>query len=227
MMDRFNVEIHYLKRARRATIRLMPNSVVKVTVPYGVGESEVKKMLEAKSKWIFEKHRILESVRNERKMEFVSGEALPFYGKDLRLKVIEGYGLVAEKDNYVIVPVPKGEDEKESYVKAALVKWYKAQAIEKIEDRVAHYCGLLGVLPNSISVKNYKSRWGACSSKGDLIFNWQIITFNKKLFDYVIAHEVCHLKEMNHSKRFYQLLNRLGFRKGDIHPQIRYLRNLF
>lgn len=226
-MERFNVQIHYLKRARRATIRLMPNSIVRVTVPHGIDEAEVNKLLQTKSKWIFEKHRILESVRSERKIEYVSGEALPFYGKELRLKVIEGYGAAVEKDNYVIVHVPKGEDEREAYVKAAVVKWYKAQAIEKIEDRVAHYCSLLGVLPNSISIKNYKSRWGACSAKGDLIFNWQIITFNKKLFDYVIAHEICHLKEMNHSKRFYQLLNRVGFHKGDIHPQIRYLRNLF
>lgn len=226
-MEKFDIEIHYLKRARRVTISLMPNSIVKVTVPYGVGEAEVKKLLQAKSKWIFEKHRILEEVRNERKIEFVSGEALPYYGKDLRLKVVEGVGPVVEKDNYVIVPVPKNEDERARYVKSALIRWYRSQAIEKIEDRVAYYCGLLGVLPNSISVKNYKARWGACSSKGDLIFNWQIITFNKKLFDYVIAHEICHLKEMNHSKRFYQLLSRLGFNRGEIHPQIRYLRNLF
>jgi predicted metal-dependent hydrolase len=108
-----------------------------------------------------------------------------------------------------------------------LVKWYKLKALEKIEVSVAHYGSLLGVKSKSITLKNYKSRWGACSAKGDLIFNWQIITFNQNLFNYVVAHEICHLKEMNHSRRFYQLLEQLGFNKKEIHSQMRYLRNLF
>lgn len=227
MLDNLNVEIHYLRRARRGTIRILPNSVVKVTVPFGVRESEIKKFLLAKADWIFKKQKSLEQIQNQRKISFVSGELLPFLGQQLQLKIIEGYGPAVKNDKFLIVPVPNTEDEVEKHVKVALVKWYKLQAVQKIEESTAHYCSLLGFKFKSISIKNYKSRWGACSSKGDLIFNWQIITFNQNLFNYVVAHEVCHLKEMNHSKKFYQLLDHLGFNKKDIRSQMRYLRNIF
>lgn len=227
MLDNLNVEIHYLRRARRGTIRILPNSVVKVTVPFGVRDSEIKKLLLTKADWILKKQKALEQVQNQRKISFVAGQQLPFLGEQLQLKIIEGYGQIVKNDNFLIVPVPKSEDETEKYVKVALAKWYKLKAVEKIEESTAHYCSLLGLKFKSISIKNYKSRWGACSSKGDLIFNWQIITFNQNLFNYVVAHEVCHLKEMNHSKKFYQLLDQLGFNKKDIRLQMRYLRNLF
>ena len=64
-------------------------------------------------------------------------------------------------------------------------------------------------------------------TKKDLIFNWQIIIMKENHFNYVVAHEVCHLKEMNHSLRFYKLLSQLGFEKNSIHSEMRYLKNLF
>jgi predicted metal-dependent hydrolase len=227
MLDNLKVEIRYLKRARRGTIRILPDSLVKVTVPFGVSESEIKRFLNSKIDWIYKKQQALEKVQNRRQIKFELGQYLPIYGEELQLKIIEGYGVVTEKDKSLLVPVPTSEDEVEKYVKAAIIKWYKAQAQKKIEDRVLYYSHLLGVRPKSISIKNYKSRWGACSSKGALIFNWQIITFSQKHFDYVIAHELCHLKEMNHSKKFYRMLEQLGFNKKQIHTEMRYLRNLF
>lgn len=227
MLDNLSIEIRYLRRARRGTIRILPNSTVKVTVPFGVPESEIKRLLQNKADWIYKKQQALQQVQNQRKINFVAGESLALYGEDLELKIIEGYGPVTRSGNLLIVSVPKAEDETEKYIKSVLVKWYKARAIEKIQERVAYYSELLSVKPKSIAIKNYKSRWGACSSKGALIFNWQTITFSQNHFDYVIAHELCHLKEMNHSKKFYQMLEQLGFRKKEIHAQMRYLRNLF
>jgi predicted metal-dependent hydrolase len=227
MLDNLNIEIRYLRKARRGTIRILPNSTVKVTVPFGVPEIEIKKLLLAKADWILKKQRALEQVQNQRKINFVTGQLLPFLGEELQLKIIEGYAPVVKSHDQLIVSVPKAEDEIEKYVKSVLVKWYKARALEKIQQHVAHYSSLLAVKPKSIAIKNYKSRWGACSSKGALIFNWQIVMFSQNHFNYVIAHELCHLKEMNHSKKFYQMLEDLGFQKKEIHSQMRYLRNLF
>lgn len=226
-MDKLKVEIHYIKRSRRATIRILPDLKVRVTVPMGVAKSEVQKFLDSKSNWIFKKYRILQEIKNEPKIEFKSGGTLPFYGNVLTLKFVDGIGTVVLKDGELIVPIPPLENELENYVKAVLIKWYRARAVEKINERVKHFSEQLGVQPKTISIKNYKARWGACSSKGDLIFNWQIITFKPELFDYVIAHEICHIKEMNHSKRFYQLLEVLGFQKREVHSQIKYLKNIF
>ena len=200
---------------------------MKVTVPYGVAESEIKRFLQSKINWIYKKQQALQLVQDQRKITFSEGEIFQVYGEELQLKITEGRGPVCRVENRLVVPLPKGKDDPEKYIKAALVKWYKACAVEKIQERVVHYSALLNVKPKSLAIKNYKSRWGACSSKGALIFNWQIITFSQKHFDYVIAHELCHLKEMNHSKKFYSMLEQVGFKKKEIHNEMRYLRNLF
>lgn len=228
-LDQLNLQIHYRRRTSRVTIRIKPDSCVHVTAPYGVSEVEVKKFLQTKSKWIHEKLRIFETLPKTRRLNFISGEVLPLLGENLILKIVDGVSSVTllEEDKILLVSVPQNEEKKENFIRTKVIKWFQDMAFEKIKERTEHYCSILGILPQSLSLKNYKSRWGACSSKGDLIFNWQIITFSPKHFDYVVAHEICHLKEMNHGPRFYKLLSHLGFHKSEIHKQMRYLRNVF
>ena len=226
-MENLKIEIRYLRRARGATIRVKPNGVVRVTVPYGVREADVQKVLREKSKWILEKHKLLEESTAERSIVFKTGEKLPFLGKKLTLKITEGRGSAFNEEDTLYVPVPEKHTGDEAYIKSVVIKWYQTQAFEIIRERVQHYSLRIGVMPKSISLKNYKSRWGTCSSKGDLIFNWQIVTFDIDLFDYVVAHEVCHMKELNHGARFYRYLQELGFEKSYINRQFKYLRNIF
>lgn len=232
-MNNLNIEIKYLKRAKRLTIRVLGSGVVRVTAPFRTAQSEVQNMLDKHSNWILEKYKMIEDRPVIPKTKFISGEILPFYGEQLLLKIIDGKGAVVRFKNDLIVPVPQkltniaDEILIEKYIQKLLIKWYQAQALQKLIDRVPFYTNQINVCAKSISIKNYKSRWGACSSKGDLFFNWQIIAFEKHLFDYVVAHEICHLKEMNHSQKFYAWLLQLGFRRSEIHKQIKNVRNLF
>lgn len=82
--------------------------------------------------------------------------------------------------------------------------WLRDQARRLIEDRLKEYSGIIGVEYNSIRIKDTKSRWGSCSSKGNLNFSWRIVMAPKEVMDYVIIHELCHLKHMNHSKEFWE-----------------------
>ena len=85
----------------------------------------------------------------------------------------------------------------------------RAQAKEYFPQRVAYYADYLGVHPNRITIRCQKTRWGSCSSKGNLNFNCLLMLTPTEVIDSVVVHEVCHLLEMNHSKRFYEHVYRV------------------
>lgn len=85
---------------------------------------------------------------------------------------------------------------------------HKEKALELARERVAHYAGVYKFKYKSISIKNQKTRWGSCSRKGNLNFNYKIALLPERLADYIIVHEVCHLGELNHSTRFWNLVSK-------------------
>lgn len=85
-------------------------------------------------------------------------------------------------------------------------KQYKKQARALIEKRLAYFNSFYGFRYNKIYIRNQSSRWGSCSTKKNLSFNYRLVLISAELADYVVVHELCHLKEMNHSKRFWALV---------------------
>jgi predicted metal-dependent hydrolase len=85
---------------------------------------------------------------------------------------------------------------------------YKEKAREMIKERLAHYNSFYNYEYKRIAIKNHKSRWGSCSKKGNLNFNYRLVHLPQRLSDYVIVHELCHLGEFNHSKRFWALVEK-------------------
>ena len=79
---------------------------------------------------------------------------------------------------------------------------------DKIADRVKYYCAVMQVTVGRITIRNQKTRWGSCSSKGNLNFNCLLMLMPDKVLDYVVVHELCHLKQMNHSKKFWKEVER-------------------
>lgn len=92
---------------------------------------------------------------------------------------------------------PYTQEEKERLVR---------EAADKIAERTEHYSQIMGVTFTRITIREQKTRWGSCSSKGSLNFNWRLILAPGKVLDYVVIHELAHRKEMNHSPRFYQII---------------------
>ena len=89
-----------------------------------------------------------------------------------------------------------------------LEQWYRMQAAKLIKKRADNLSTELGLTYNRLIIRGQKTRWGSCSNKGNLSFNWRLIMAPESVIDYVIIHEITHLKEMNHTKRFWQLVGR-------------------
>ena len=88
----------------------------------------------------------------------------------------------------------------------ALEKALRAKAKELLPRRVAHFAGRMGVSPTQVKVTGAKARWGSCSSKGNLNFSWRLMLADEGAIDYVVVHELAHLREMNHSPRFWAVV---------------------
>ena len=92
------------------------------------------------------------------------------------------------------------------FIKRALYRWYQTQATEYLSERLKTLSKKLGLFPKKVQFRHNKTRWGSCSSKGNISLNWLIIMAPVHAIDYILIHELCHLKEMNHSPRFWQLV---------------------
>lgn len=89
---------------------------------------------------------------------------------------------------------------------AALESWYRKEASRIIKEKADIISTRMGLSYSRIAIKGMRTRWGSCSVKGNLNFNWRLVMFPEPVIDYVIIHELCHLKEMNHSKKFWSLV---------------------
>lgn len=121
--------------------------------------------------------------------------------KFLRLK---SKWLISKINYFAQLPVRKSI----RYAKADYVK-YKESAYILALDRLAYYNRVYNLSFNRVSIRNQKTRWGSCSQKGNLNFNYKLLFLDKKTRDYVIVHELCHIGEFNHSKRFWSLVEKV------------------
>jgi len=162
----------------------------------------VVELVSTKAPWIAQKVVELKSRREPRK-RFVNGESYPYLGRRVRLEVALSphKNPVALKGNVLEV--------RSSDPRSALESWYKARAQEVIQRRVELYCQELGWKVPPVLVRNQKKRWGSCNAKGELRFNWRLIMAPLELLDYVVVHEMAHLKVLNHSPRFWRLVEQI------------------
>ena len=200
------IEVVRTNRKKTASIKIVDGSV-QVIVPQNLSDARVEELIQKRTPWIRQKLRQhLETVIPKPK-EYVSGENFTYLGRNYRLKLVSG-GLreVRLKGGYLELGVSKGTKEKD--IRNALVDWYEKHALERLTEKTARYAKIMGVSPNSIVTRDYKSRWGSCSFKGEISYNWRIIIAPHHIVDYVVVHELCHLKHPNHSTAYWKSVKR-------------------
>jgi predicted metal-dependent hydrolase len=194
-------------RSRRKTIavEITKEGGVLVRAPLKLARREVLAFVHQNSGWIARKlvqARVLQEERTPRR--FLEGESFPFLGEQHRLRYVTGGEyLRKEKGEFLM-----GAD-LSARAGNLFRTWYRARAREILEDRVAHFALQMGLSCRSVRITNAKERWGSCNAAGCLNFAWRLVMAPPAVIDYVIVHELAHLVEMNHSRRFWDCVARV------------------
>ncbi|HHW31261.1 MAG TPA: M48 family metallopeptidase [Clostridiaceae bacterium] len=221
MKDKYYIEnydksrIYYtLLRTKRKTIGIIVdrNGEVKVHAPFGVSEKHISEVVQKKADWVIKKvSEVRERSSNSVCRQFINGEKLLYLGREYILEIVErncGKPEVFIKKNTMEVYISQGlsAETRKQVIKEALIKWYRQRFAEIVKERFDKYSLQVKAAPGKVVIKDQKTRWGSCSRKGNINLNWRLIMAPVDIIDYVVVHELCHLKIMNHSKDFWNLV---------------------
>ena len=192
-------------RRRRRTIGLAVDATgLSISAPLRAPWREIEAFVRHKERWIVRKLDEWAALPRAPVLHGVSGESLPLYGAPVTLDVSTARSAVRHEPGRLRVAAPKPER-----VIQVLVSWLKSQALEVLEPRAAHFAARLGVSVPQVALSNARAQWGVCCEGGIIRLNWRLVHLEPDLADYVVAHEVAHLVELNHSRRFWNLVSAL------------------
>lgn len=206
---------YQLIRSKRKTITLSFDEECNLLVkaPMWVSKSRIESFVKEKEEWIKATRIRLIRAREEKiksRLQLENGDELYFLGEKRTLRVIredrKRAKVVCAMDNLLLY-VPYDADYE--YKRDQLEKWYRKEASIILTEKAEEFAEKLQVSYADIKIKDQKSRWGSCSSKGNLNFNWRIVMAPEPVCDYVVIHELCHLKYLDHSPRFWNLVERI------------------
>jgi len=194
-------------------IHVYPDGSVVVDAPVGSPLEAVEAKIRKRGGWVLRQQRQFQmyAVPNPLPRQYVSGESYRYLGRQYRLKVVaDEIERVRLSRGYLTVSVKNTLDTE--LIQKMIAAWYRHQAQRVFEERLKDCfprVEVLGIRYPTLSIRRMKSRWGSCTALGKIILNFTLIQAPKDLIDYVIIHELCHLKEHNHSPAFYALLERV------------------
>ncbi|POB10650.1 M48 family metallopeptidase [Sulfobacillus sp. hq2] len=206
-------------KRRSAAIQVLADGQVKVLTPPGFTTEQIRALLYDKAEWIYKHYR---QPRSEPTLAFVTGETFTLLGRPLTLRIKQIPELESERvellnETHLTVFVRPNAVQPDR-VRDLLIQWYKDQAQQLIPERLTRWARYMGVRPSSLKIHAYKSRWGYCRGDGQIAINWQVIQAPADAVDYVLVHELSHLKYPHHRKEFWDMVA-LSFPDYPIHKE--------
>ena len=204
------------RKARRIALRISPGDGLEVVLPRSAGEWGVESVVRQHAIWIIRKLDTMSKLPAGPLQEpLVQGTRLPYAGEELILNVSDSYrgpARVSLVGNELDLRVQAAD---QLTMRRALQEWYLKRARLLIPKRVEALNARGRFRYVRVSIRNQRTRWGSCSRKGTLSFNWRLLLVPSGIMDYLIFHELAHLEEMNHSRRFWAIVEEIcpGFRE--------------
>jgi len=199
---------YQLKRSKRRrktiSLQIKEDGNIVIYAPYHTPKGEIEKFLDKNQSWIFKK--LSEKERSTRKAEkaFLPGETFFYLGELYPLDIQEanhkGSPLKLSFGKFILDKDRIGE------ARNLFIKWYKKEAEENLTGRVNYYSHRLQLFPKGVKITSAKYRWGSCSRDNRLSFSWRMIMVPLSVIDYILIHELVHIKERNHSQKFWSYL---------------------
>ena len=213
------VRVRRSSRARYASVSVPALDAVEVVLPRRVANRHVPAILAEKEGWIRRRLRRLAAIEpraallglREAGVVWVHGAPVPIQlgaGED-------GGGWTARLREGRLVISPSRAAAQDTGREDAVMRWYRREARRRIRELVGREATVLGVTPSGVSVRDQSTRWGSCSSAARLSFSWRLLLAPFDVLDYVVVHELCHLRELNHSTAFWRHVEqaRPGYRR--------------
>jgi predicted metal-dependent hydrolase len=191
----FDFRVRRSPRARRVRVSVDGSGEVEVVLPKRAPERAAAQAVRELTPWIERRRRTL--ARAAAEIARPEG-TVPYLGRDLRLVPQPGRERVHRRGDELLVPRRDGA--------AAIERWYRRQARAEIGPRLDAATARAGTSYSGLTIRGQKTRWASCSTTGHMSFNWRLLLAPEAVLDYVVEHEVCHLERMDHSPRFWALL---------------------
>jgi predicted metal-dependent hydrolase len=205
--------IEYRKDKKDVSLSVCLAEGVKVIAPEGMDLSKLDRILHKKAPWLLKKQYELEEVADSPSpKEFVSGEKFAYLGRHYRLKVqkVENLKkpLLAFKQGrfYAEIPLNLSDEVKRSELIILFKEWYITQGSKKVEERLKIYCPKMELEPLKVVFKEQQKRWGTCTPEGTVYLNWRILMAPMAVVDYVLVHELAHLRYPDHSTNYWRFV---------------------
>ena len=200
----FPYSVKRSSKRKKVTITIERDRKVVVHAPNHASEEAIGRIVEAKRHWIYEKMQHSQKYTDRPHppgKELVNGESALYLGRSYRIEVVEKETEIVEFDQRFLIPASCVR-----HKKGALREWYIARAKERILPRVVKQARELGVSFGQARIVDSRYRWGSCTVRDNINLNWRLIKAPIFVVDYVIAHELAHLLEPNHTPRFWNIV---------------------
>jgi len=197
-----------LKRSSRRTIGFsIDGGGLTITAPRWVTLADIETAIADKERWIFAKLAEWQTRTEQRalpRIEWRDGARIPYLGKPVHVTLAPGSAALAFDAQAATLALALPAHADAQQIKDRVQGWLQTEAKRIFGERLAYYAPKLGVAYKGYALSSAATRWGSCSSDGRIRLNWRLIHFPLSIIDYVVAHELAHLREMNHSPRFWQ-----------------------
>ena len=204
------VRVRRSPRARHARVTLAPNQPIDLVLSQRMSQRRVVDILAEKHDWISRQLRRFDELeRREPVLGLDRPDVVWLHGVAIPIELREtdsrpDRGPTAQLENGALVVTGHGEHtDGPAASESAIVRWYRREARARIERHVIDEAPHLGVRAAKLTIRDPKTRWGSCSAKASLSFSWRLLLAPFDVLDYVVIHELCHLRELNHSKAFW------------------------
>lgn len=198
---------YQLERRQRRTIGLKINADgLVVHAPKRIFDDQLNLALQQKSHWILSKLKAREANYIE-PIQWLNEEHLLYLGTDVQLYITQHRTSKAATLVQNKLLIAQQDPNNQTLTCRKVIAWYKKQALADFSRRLEIFAAKLNVATPPLTLSNAKSRWGSCNSRGEIRLNWRLLQAPPHIINYVICHELSHLKEMNHSAKFWAVVN--------------------